>query len=78
MFKSKTDYCSVALYAPFLAFIVLSAFASGCGGGPEVDPNIKIEKGKELDESVKGQQARPGAVKQEPAPKQRTGGGPPE
>ena len=58
-------------YCPVL--LISLAFIPGCGDGSGgVDPNIKVEQGKGVQESVKGR----GTPKQEPAPLQRKAGGP--
>jgi hypothetical protein len=47
---------------------------AGCGESSGVDPNIKVEQGKSVQESVK---AKPGAVaKKDAAPVQRKSAGP--
>ena len=51
---------------------VLATFV-GCGGEPTVDPNIKVEPGKTVEESVVG---RVTAKKQDAAPAQRKTRGP--
>lgn len=63
-------------FAPFLVLSLFVGLVAGCGGGPEVDPNIKVEKDKDVSESVKASKTKPGAAKQEPGPKQRVGVGP--
>ena len=62
--------------APFLALPLFGTFAAGCGGGSEVDPNIKVDQSKSIDESTVRKGAPRGAKTQDAAPKQRLGGGP--
>jgi hypothetical protein len=54
---------------------LLAAFV-GCSDGPAVDPNIKVETGKTVEESTKAARVNPAAKKQEAAPAQRKGRGP--
>jgi hypothetical protein len=57
-----------------LVALLAAVSVSGCGGEPGSDPNIKVEQGKSVQESVSvGSGAK---AKQEAAPKQRTKGGP--
>jgi hypothetical protein len=60
-----------------LAFPLIGVLG-GCADSNQVDPNIKVEAGKSVEESVAKQSAGRGAVKHEPGPKQRVGMGGPD
>ncbi len=72
-----TSVRSAVRLAPFLVLPLLGACAAGCGdSSPRVAPTSNVGEVKSLDESVQKSKAQTGAVKKEPAPKQRVGGGP--
>jgi hypothetical protein len=76
MFMLLTSVRLAVRLAPFLALPLLGTLAAGCGEGSQVDPTIKVERGKDRAESVLNKRAPRGATKQNPAVDPRVRGGP--
>ena len=67
--------CFATRLAPFLILPFLGAVAPGCGESPQVDPNIKAEKGKKFDESVSKSRTSKGGTPNPEVQKQKLGRG---